>query len=745
MSSAVGAQFQRLAVVTGVAALLLAGCVFDMSGLPLEDGTISPSCGNGVIGESETCDDGNSLGGDGCNAACQPEAGWQCGGEPSVCTPLCGDGLVRGDEVCDDGNTANGDGCTGQCDPEPGWTCFGQPSQCANTCGNGQLDAGEECDDANLVENDGCSASCRIDENWVCSGVPSICTPNCGDGWILGTEECDDGNTVSGDGCSVSCVVEPGWICSGVPSDCAQVCGDGITGPGEQCDDGNTAPDDGCSPNCQQEPGWACNGSPSVCQVLCGDGLVVAGEGCDDGATVAGDGCSPTCQLEDFHACYGEPSQCVCVVYVDQRAVPNARTGTTWQSALAGVQQGIDAAAFRAQTAGTCEVWVATGRYHVYQTASTDTIDLASDVTVFGGFSGLEIWRSQRNISANETILDGTQSGNPAFRVKSVVTGNALGGAGLDGVTVSNGGISTGDGGGAYFVNCDLSLNQVSFVGNIGRDGGGVHVQGGSATMTNCTFGFNTASSNGGGSFFSDTVSVVNSCHFDTNTAVYGAGVLHTTGTVETSSSVFQNNHASHSGGGIYLYDSDATVTACDIIGNIADVNGGGMRAVNGTLTLVSAVLAQNEADRGGALENYTTNGSWVYNCTFYGNTAVGGEGLGGGVFTYSSSFMVANSIFWSNLPSQITDSSGSLSVIYSDVQGGIAGAGNINAAPMFVDALADDYDLQSGSPCIDAADGAAAPATDIDGNPRYDDPAVVNTGTGSPAFVDIGAYERQP
>jgi len=38
------------------------------------------SCGNGILepNQGEKCDDGNTNNGDGCNAICQIEAGWQC-------------------------------------------------------------------------------------------------------------------------------------------------------------------------------------------------------------------------------------------------------------------------------------------------------------------------------------------------------------------------------------------------------------------------------------------------------------------------------------------------------------------------------------------------------------------------------------------------------------------------------------------------------------------------------------------
>jgi thioredoxin len=95
----------------------------------------------------------------------------------------------------------------------------------------------------------------------------------------------------------------------------------------------------------------------------------------------------------------------------------------------------------------------------------------------------------------------------------------------------------------------------------------------------------------------------------------------------------------------------------------------------------------------------------------------------------------VANCILWGNAPDQIT-TFGSLeaNVTYSDVQGGHAGEGNIDADPLFVDAANGDYHLQASSPCIDAGDNSAIPAgviVDLDGNP-----CIINS------IVDMGAYE---
>jgi cysteine-rich repeat protein len=45
------------------------------------------TCGDGLISEDETCDDGNALSGDGCDASCAVEVGYTCEGTPSVCAP----------------------------------------------------------------------------------------------------------------------------------------------------------------------------------------------------------------------------------------------------------------------------------------------------------------------------------------------------------------------------------------------------------------------------------------------------------------------------------------------------------------------------------------------------------------------------------------------------------------------------------------------------------------------------------
>ena len=69
----------------------------------------------------------NPFGGDGCSEYCTweiPAAVWTCTGATGTCTEVCGDGTIMGKLTCDDGNTVSGDGCSNTCGAiELGYHC----------------------------------------------------------------------------------------------------------------------------------------------------------------------------------------------------------------------------------------------------------------------------------------------------------------------------------------------------------------------------------------------------------------------------------------------------------------------------------------------------------------------------------------------------------------------------------------------------------------------------------------------
>ncbi len=267
-------------------------------------------CGNGVIEPGEVCDDGNTTADDGCSADCTVlSASFICpaAGKPCTRVEFCGNGRIKGDENCDDGNTNAADGCDATCHQETGWLCPvpGKPCKRVAVCGDGtqSTELGEKCDDGNTASGDGCSADCKATEaGFECPtpGKKCLNLNACGDGRVTFAETCDDANTDPNDGCD-NCQVQKGYDCPYPGAKCIGKCGDKVVISYEACDDGNTKDGDGCSSVCTWEKGWACTGNPgaySCHKTSCGDGTAEGTEGCEDGNNDLGDGCTPLCQIE---------------------------------------------------------------------------------------------------------------------------------------------------------------------------------------------------------------------------------------------------------------------------------------------------------------------------------------------------------------------------------------------------------------------------------------------------------------
>jgi parallel beta-helix repeat protein len=72
--------------------------------------------------------------------------------------------------------------------------------------------------------------------------------------------------------------------------------------------------------------------------------------------------------------------------------------------------------------------------------------------------------------------------------------------------------------------------------------------------------------------------------------------------------------------------------------------------------------------------------------------------------------------------------------------------AHGLQADPRWANPSAHDFHLTGGSPAIDSANSGVSgeQATDLEGNPRHDDPNIPDTGAGPRAYDDRGAYEFQ-
>lgn len=266
---------------------------------PLRQGTITPApdlqldptlagcpvCGNAEVDESETCDDGNTVGGDGCSSDCQLDSciAQTTGGYPA--NPLCFDASDCTVDTCDT-NTGNcrhvvecGDGVSCTID-----SCSG--TVCTHTANSAACSDGNFCNGTEICHvQTGCNAgpvpdcddavACTVDS---CSIAAGQCanTPN--------AALCSDGSFCNGE---ERCSATAGCL-SGIARDCddAVVCtNDSCDEDADTCvhatDDAACQDDDECTTNscdvsdgCIEEPSGlpGCTTTTTTLPaVLCGD------------------------------------------------------------------------------------------------------------------------------------------------------------------------------------------------------------------------------------------------------------------------------------------------------------------------------------------------------------------------------------------------------------------------------------------------------------------------------------------
>ncbi|MDH3867146.1 MAG: right-handed parallel beta-helix repeat-containing protein [Desulfobulbaceae bacterium] len=287
------------------------------------------------------------------------------------------------------------------------------------------------------------------------------------------------------------------------------------------------------------------------------------------------------------------------------------------------------------------------------------------------------------------------------------------------------------------------------------------------ATLDGFTITNGSTSENGGGIRIGSSSSpTIANCIITDNEAFAGGGIScgdssepFITNSIIQNNSVTGDNDQSN-GGGIHASPAASpTITNCIIKDNTSDWNGGGLAFNTADEPLiVNCIFSNNTAAVNGGAITFKNSAPIITNCTFSNNSA----SSPGGAIACSNPLpgtAVSNSILWGDSPAEITCDANTISVTYSDIQGGgmgpgnpgipgettWPGTGNINADPKFVDEENGDFHLLNDSPCIDAGDNSALalPSTDIDGDDRkIDDPGVADTGNGTPPIVDMGAFE---
>ena len=417
----------------------------------------------------------------------------------------------------------------------------------------------------------------------------------------------------------------------------------------------------------------------------------------------------------------------VTTTYVDTDAT-GLNDGSSWSNAFSHLTDAL------ASSTNQSELWVAEGVYYPDETSSSDSnnrfdnFEVGAHVSLYGGFTGTETNRNERDHLSQPTILSGDIAQDD-ITTGHVITGdpesdiigtNASQIIELvnDGNCILDGFILTGTDGDVALEGGGL-LRRCMFKGNIGGSGGAIYHSWGQLDLVECEFINNRAYDAGAIRTENGEEIAITSCSFKGN-AVLGGGGLYTAGALRISGgspvitdSLFSGNHSGGTGGILYLY----------------------------------ALAGQ-----------YLT----LENCTISGNLSDGDDGtaVGGGIHGFEGgTFLVENSVIWGNSSVSNLNAIGIVTQEYSLVEGITASGSNLDGNnpandPDFASAIAatnaptsaGNYSLNLSSPLSNAGSAALLPSDihdlDEDGNTGEMLPLDIQGNLRVAAGMDIGAYE---
>ncbi|MDD5996405.1 MAG: DUF1565 domain-containing protein, partial [Bacteroidales bacterium] len=459
--------------------------------------------------------------------------------------------------------------------------------------------------------------------------------------------------------------------------------------------------------------------------------------------------------------------------------------GSSWANAFGNIQQAVDVAAKKG-----ADVWVSKG---IYKSDSSAVVFLKPKVNLYGGFAGTETSLAVRDTAKNQTVLDGNgkirviYQNNDFADTSSVV---------VDGFTIQNGYADYG--GGAYLRknttinNCILRNNDARVYGlavyvSYGKIKNSIICNNSSSNayrtiylyhseLDSCVVKNNTTYYGSG--VFAEAYSSVSNTKIDSNKNTYyyydspvylynnsklinceiinnygrNAGVYaynncfvkncSISGNASTSNSVihieyyskiedteiFDNKGTDYEI--VYVYNS-SSMNRCKVYNNVVDKN-------HNIVNILSSSSLSNSLIYGNKNVNASNSPLRIHNSKMINSTFVDNEtGASYAVESYNSS--VTNSIivgtkFTKSFQSYL-NLSGINAFLYSMIEGGVAGEGNITGSKRFA-AFANpekgDYSLSEKSYCINRGKDVDD-SIDLLGKPRK-----------QKGVVDMGAIESQ-
>lgn len=281
-------------------------------------------CGNNTINAGEQCDDGNSVGGDGCSSTCQYEEI-----EPNNTCAIANTIVLSGSPLA--GSITGAITPTGDQDwysftiPAPSprsvriETTIGGAGQCTAATGSADTQIFLYASNCTTIlgsdDDDGVNSCSQINaatDPFARSLLPGT--------YKVRTIQYNNTSVINKYVLSVSVI---------------GTCGNNIVEPGEACDDGNLNAGDGCSGTCAVENGFVCAGSPSTCftnEINCNDGL-------DNNGGLGIDAADPSCAVPAYFPPCGGGQHLLVYPAPTQTPIPESPTIFTSDITVNGATQ----------------------------------------------------------------------------------------------------------------------------------------------------------------------------------------------------------------------------------------------------------------------------------------------------------------------------------------------------------------------------------------------------------------------
>jgi hypothetical protein len=267
------------------------------------------------------------------------------------------------------------------------------------------------------------------------------------------------------------------------------------------------------------------------------------------------------------------------VVYVKPDG-NNNNDGLSWSTAKRNINVAMS-------VAGVEDIWVAAGTYF-------ESLIMRDGVALYGGFAGNETDRAQRDRKANETVLDGNQTGR-VIMILNCQTPRTR----VDGFTIRNGRLGGGFGAGIFCEDSAPTIANNHITGNHTNGyGGGIYTNRSPARILNNVIVENSSQPSGGGIHINEA---------------RGDWVIN---------NIIARNNAGQ-GSAIYInYQGGASIVNNTIVDNSSPVNNGAIAGAMNSAIFANNIVAFNT---GGGI---WTGGGTLRNNNVFGNTGYDYRGI---------------------------------------------------------------------------------------------------------------------